>query len=87
MAELNETNQEIRTKQGEGEKIWNPIEELELQVNMQDKDDVEEIYKLLGILIYPSSDLATVHMEANRLGVRDLRKQKKEGEENKEAPP
>lgn len=55
-----------------------------MQVNKNDKDDYEEIVKLLTqVLTYPSTEAAELHMMANRLGVRDLRKDKKEMEEQK----
>ena len=54
--------------------LFDPIDELDLQVNKNNKEDYEEVFKILTqILQYPSTDQAEIHMDATRLGIYDLR--------------
>lgn len=53
--------------------IWDPLDELELKYNRENKEDYDELIKLITqILAYPSTEQADIHMDANRLGRKDL---------------
>lgn len=54
----------------------NAINELELKVDVGNKDDVEELSTILvELLSYPNSEMADIHADAMRLGNYDLEKQ------------
>ena len=52
-----------------------PLDELELKYNpTEDFEDTEELKLILGnILTYPSTELAELHRQADRLGDIDLK--------------
>lgn len=73
MADLNETQENLKSNIS-STSLWDPIEELELKVTKANKEDYEEIVKLLTqYLTYPSNEQAELHMESDKLGTKDLR--------------
>lgn len=73
MKQLNETSENLKTSPSTIH-LFDPIEELQLKVNRKDEEDVREITEILTtILTYPSTEMAELHMESNRLGTQDLR--------------
>lgn len=57
MKELNETHENLNEKKS-NKYTYDPIEELELKVNKSDKEDYEEIIKLLTVILpYPGHEL------------------------------
>ena len=66
---MDETANELSGKRAENAPIWDPIDQLGLQVNKQDTEDYNEVINLLTqVLTYPSIDAAELHMDCNRLG-------------------
>ncbi len=53
--------------------MFDPIEEIGIQIDSKNPEDEEELKRLIGgILMYPSSELAQMHSEAMRIGNYDL---------------